>query len=63
MYAFTRNKHQLLSHGSKQISSLPIERIAFFEFLKNSNFNLTGIAVLWYSPDNLDRDPGVCLGV
>ena len=50
-------------HVSEKMSLLSIERIAFFEFLKHSNFDLTRIAILWYSPNDLDRDSGVRLSV
>jgi hypothetical protein len=56
-------EYQPLWRVGDNVLLLSIERIAFLEFLKYSNFDLTCIAVLWYSSNNLNRDFGVCLGV
>jgi hypothetical protein len=57
------NEYQPLFHADGKSCLLSIERIAFFEFLKYPNFDLTCIAVLWYSSNDLDRDSGICLSV
>lgn len=42
---------------------LSVQRIALFEFLKDTNFYPTGITVFGYRSDDLDSDPLVVLCV
>lgn len=54
---------QTRSKLPSQGNVLAIQGVPLLEFLKNPNFNLACVPVLWDRTDNLDGNPLICLSV